>query len=130
MNKSNVLSAFNNHLIELFDDINSIIPHSKDLKAAQTSLVTIKRANPRIIIGVWKKYVNDKYKDDILSGNINFFLDKDYKSDLQDIEESNTILEKIDFLRKPIKELGEENQKKTLGYIQNLTKLCEVYYSN
>ena len=130
MNKSNVLSAFNNHLIELFDYINSIIPHNKDLKAAQTSLVTIKKANPRIIIGVWKKYVNDKYKDDILSGNINFFLDKDYKSDLQDIEESNTILEKIDFLRKPIKELGEENQKKTLGYIQNLTKLCEVYYSS
>lgn len=130
MNKSNVLSAFNNHLIELFDDINSIIPDNKDLKAAQTSLVTIKKVNPKIIIGGWKNYVNDKYKDDILSGNINFFLNKDYKSDLQDTEEPNTILEKIEILRKQIKELGEENQKKTLGYIQNLTKLCEVYYSS
>lgn len=130
MNKSNVLSAFNNHLIELFDDINSIIPDNKDLKAAQTSLVTIKKVNPKIIIGGWKNYVNDKYKDDILSGNINFFLNKDYKGDLQDTEEPNTILEKIEILRKQIKELGEENQKKTLGYIQNLTKLCEVYYSS
>ncbi len=129
MNKSNVLSAFNNHLIELFKDINSIIQHNKDLEAAETSLIAIKKANPRLIISVWKEYINDKYKNDIMAGNIGFFLDKDYKSDLVDVDKPSMILEKIELLREPIRGLGETNLNKTVGYIQNLTKLCEVYHS-
>jgi hypothetical protein len=130
MNKSNVLSAFNNHLIELFKDINLIIKRNKDLAAAETALIAIKKANPKLIIGVWKNYINDKYKDDIAAGNISFFLDKDYKSDLADVSQSSLILKKIDLLREPIRGLGEDNLNKTVCYIQNLAKLCDLYHSN
>jgi len=52
MNKSNILSAFNNHLMELFTDINSIIKNNRDLEAAQTALVAVKKANPRLLVTV------------------------------------------------------------------------------
>ena len=129
MNKSNILSAFNNHLMELFTDINSIIKNNRDLEAAQTALVAVKKANPRLLVTVWKLNIADKYRNDITEGNINFFLDKDYSEDLRDADQSAMILEKINLLREPIRGLGEENLKKTIGYIQNLTKLCDVYHT-
>jgi len=130
MNKSNVLSAFNNHLIELFKDINSIIPNNTDLMAAETSLLAIKKANPRLLVTVWKQSISDKYKNDIVAGNLSFFLEKDYSDDVQDVDQSSIILEKINLLRKPIQDLGEDNLNKTISYLQNLTKLCDLYHSN
>ena len=130
MNKSNILSAFNNHLMELFTDINSTIRNNSDLEAAQTALLALKKANPRILVTVWKQHIADKYRDDIMVGNINFFLDKDYSDDVRDVEQSGIILEKINLLREPIKKLGAENIKKTTGYLQNLTKLCDIYHNN
>ena len=61
-------------------------------------------------------------------GNIEFFINKNYTDDLKDIENSSTILTKIDTLREPIKQLSSENMKKTIQYIQNLSKLCNLYY--
>ena len=130
MNKSNVLSAFNNHLIELFKDINSIIQNNTDLMAAETALLAIKKANPRLLITVWKQSIVDKYKNDIVAGNLSFFLEKDYSDDIRDVDQSSIILEKINLLRKPVRELGDDNLNKTISYIQNLTKLCELYHAN
>lgn len=130
MNKSNVLSAFNNHLIELFKDINSIIQNNTDLMAAETALLAIKKANPRLLITVWKQSIVDKYKNNIVAGNLSFFLEKDYSDDIRDVDQSSIILEKINLLRKPVRELGDDNLNKTISYIQNLTKLCELYHAN
>jgi hypothetical protein len=38
-------------------------------------------------------------------------------------------MQKVDAFKKPIKEMGSENQKKTMKYIQNLTKLAKLYDS-
>ena len=129
MNKSNVLTAFNNHLMELFSDIKSIIKNS-DLEVAHTGLLALKKANPRLLIGVWKEHIADKYRGNIEAGDIGFFLEKDYSNDLDGVEQPSVVLEKINILRKPVRELGEENLKKTISYMQNLTKLCDVYHTN
>ena len=129
MNKSNILTAFNNHLMELFSDINSIIKNS-DLEVAHTGLLALKKANPRLLIGVWKEHIADKYRNNIEAGDIGFFLEKDYSNDLAGVEQPSVVLEKINILRKPVRELGEENLKKTISYMQNLTKLCDVYHTN
>ena len=129
MNKSNVLTAFNNHLMELFSDIKSIIKNS-DLEVAHTGLLALKKANPRLLIGVWKEHIADKYRNNIEAGDIGFFLEKDYSNDLAGVEQPSVVLEKINILRQPIRELGDENLKKTISYIQNLTKLCDVYHTN
>ena len=45
------------------------------------------------------------------------------------MEDSDNISGVIDKLRKPVREMGEENQAKAIKYIQNLNKLCLVYFN-
>jgi hypothetical protein len=128
MNKSDILSGFNNHLAELLESLIEILPKDVELKTAYTSITTLRKANPRLIIPIWKSYVLDKYEDNIMAGNLEYFLDKDYTEDVKDTGNAATILEKINIVKNTIKTLEKENLDKTILYLQNLTKLCKVYY--
>ena len=128
MEKKDILTTFNNHIIDFFNDILVIFPEDNDLKVSQVSLLAIRKANPKLIISTWNKYISSQYSSQIEIGNIEFFINKNYTDDLKDIENSSTILAKIDTLREPIKKLSSENMKKTIQYIQNLSKLCNIYY--
>ncbi len=75
-----------------------------------------------------EEYMVDKYRTEIEAGDMAFFVERNYSSDLQDVGQGATILEKIDTLREPIRQMGEENLKKASEYIQNLTKICDLYY--
>jgi hypothetical protein len=79
------------------------------------------------VLGVFRTYVIDKYSGEIDSKNIDFFINKNYESDLQDNSSSSMIIEKIDKLRDPVREMSEDNQQKVLKYLQNLKKLCLLY---
>ncbi len=63
-----------------------------------------------------------------MTGNLEYFLDKDYTEDVKDTGNAATILEKINVVKNTIKTLEKENLDKTILYLQNLTKLCKVYY--
>jgi hypothetical protein len=76
-----------------------------------------------MIIKIWKTHIVDKYVKQIQEGDISFFINKDYSQDLS----STKIMEAIDRLRAPIKEMSLENQQKTMKYIQNLTQLSILY---
>ena len=128
MEKKDILTTFNNHIIDFFNDILLIFPEDNDLKVSQVSLLAIRKANPKLIISRWNTYISSQYSSEIEMGNIEFFINKNYTEDLKDIENSSTILAKIDTLREPIKQLSSENMKKTIQYIQNLSKLCNLYY--
>ena len=130
MNKSDILSGFNNHLHEFFNDVVLIFPNNTDIRVAQSSLLAMRKANPKLIISVWKKQLEDPYGHVIREGNIDFFINKNYKEDLKDHGEgSDVILEKINSLKEPVSQMGEDNLSKTIVYLQNLTKLCNLYYS-
>jgi hypothetical protein len=128
MNKSDLLNAYNNHIVEFFEDIIKIFPDNVDIQLAKTSLITIRKVNPKLIIRIWKDYIYDKYNTEIGKGNINFFIEKDYTEDLKYTENTASILEKIATLRKPIKEMRKEDLDKSIQYMQNLCKLCNMYY--
>ena len=72
----------------------------------------------------------DKYRTQIENGDMAFFVERNYTSDLQDVGQGAVILEKIDTLREPIRQMGEENLRKASEYIQNLTKICDLYYTH
>lgn len=128
MNKSDILSGFNNHLNELLESLIEVLPDNTELKTAYTSITTLRKANPRLIIPIWKTYVLDKYETNIMAGNLEYFLNKDYTEDVKDTGNAVTVLEKINVVKKTIKTLDKDNLDKTVLYLQNLTKLCKVYY--
>jgi hypothetical protein len=125
--RTTILRSFNSHFFEFLDDVILIVPNSTDLAVAKTSFDTIKRANPTSIIKAWHTYVYVPYESVIDSGNISFFIEKDYKSDLAYLANSNEIMNTIDKIREPIRNMSEVNQAHSLKYIQNLSKLSKLY---
>ena len=128
MNPSIILNAFNDQLTELFIDITIIFPNNIDIKTAQNTLSLIRKANPKMIVKIWKKYVVDKYGEQVDSNNISFFIEKDYNEDLNNTDQPTKIMDAIDRLRDPIKNMNLSNQAKTMKYLQNLKKLCCMYH--
>jgi hypothetical protein len=79
-----------------------------------------------MIVKIWRVFIAEKYRNEILAGDIAFFIDKDYGTDVSTSYNSDKILESINRLREPIRNMGEENQAVVMKYIQNLTKLSDM----
>lgn len=125
--KTTILRAFNTHLFEFIDDIISVFPENVDIVASKTSLELTKKANPTLIIKIWYSYVYLPYSEIIDAGNLDFFINKDYSSDLSGLPNSRDISAAVDALREPIRNMSDSNKAHSLNYIQNLCKLSKVY---
>jgi hypothetical protein len=124
---SNYLTVFNDHFGEFLQDIQNVFPQNPDILAAKNSLTLLRKANPKMIIRVWNKYIVSQYKPQIEKGDIEFFINKDYSQDLKRTGESEKIMESIDRLREPVRLMSSEDQQKCMKYIQNLTTLADMY---
>lgn len=121
---SNLTTVFNDHFVEFISDIQAVFPEDPDILTAKNALIAIRKANPKLLVRIWLKYVATPYKTQIEEGDITFFLTKDYSSDLTRTDNSDKIMESIDRLREPVKQMSKENQEKTMKYIQNLSKIA------
>lgn len=121
---NNLVSVFNDHFNEFVNDIQSVFPEDPDILTAKNAFLTVRKANPKLLVKIWVKYIYTPYMRQIEAGDIQFFLTKDYSSDLVINDNADKIMESIDRLRKPVKEMTSENQAKTMKYIQNLSKLA------
>ena len=126
MSNTNLLTIFNDHFVEFITDIHNVFPEDPDILTAKNALISIRKANPRLIVKIWIKYVADPYHDRIRAGDLNFFIEKDYAGDLTRSNHTDQIMESIDRLRNPVKQMDPENQKKTMKYIQNLCKISAL----
>jgi hypothetical protein len=123
---SSILSVFNDHFLEFLNDIQSVFPTDPDILSAKNALTMIRKANPKMIVKIWKAFIADKYIEQIEAGDISFFINKDYTSDVSTAAGSDKIMESIDRLREPVRNMGLDNQAKVMKYIQNLTKLANM----
>lgn len=124
---TNIISVFNEHFLEFLNDIQTVFPDDVDILTAKNALTTIRKANPKLIIKIWQTFISNKYRQEIERGDIRFFIDKDYSNDVADSDSSHQIMKSINRLREPIKNMGKDNQEKSMKYIQNLTKLSNLY---
>jgi hypothetical protein len=124
---SSIVSAFNKHLKDFLNDIMVVLPGNGDLISLKSMCETLIKAKPSIAIKLWKQYVSDKYSKEIENGDITYFLEKDYVNDVKNIENSDKYLEFIDKLRRPVKLLSGDSKIFSIKYIQNLTKMSQMY---
>lgn len=124
MSNTNLLTAFNDHFVEFVTDVHNVFPEDRDVLTAKNSLLAIRKANPKLIVKIWNQFIVSKYRTPIEKGDISFFINKDYSEDLEASQHSDKIMEAINRLRDPIRQMSEENRSKTMKYIQNLTKLA------
>ena len=126
---STLLTAFNSQFTDLLDDITLVFPKDVEIATAKKSFGMIKKANPKMLIKVWHQVIVSKFGNQIESGDISFFISKDYSNEFKELEQNDKIMTHINRLREPVKNMSREDQQKTMKYIQNITKLCKIYFT-
>lgn len=125
--KSIVLKVFNKVFFEFLDDIITIYPDNVEIMTARKTANTFKRLNPASIIKVWYSSIYSPYKSQIDEGNIDFFMEKDYRSDMSSVNNMKDVLNMIENVREPIKNMSSKNKEHVTKYIQNMSKLSTAY---
>ena len=121
-----VMSAFKSQFKQFLDDLVLVFPSDVDVRTGANALYLLLKANPLKLIQVWKNRVVP-YSTRIDGGEINYFLTKEYDQDI-DMAEKSSVLDVIERLRAPVRNLGPENKAKAMKYMQNLTNLTTLYY--
>lgn len=127
--KSTLLKTFNTQFFSFLDDIKTIYPENKEIAKGKKSFEMIKMASPSIIIKIWYSHVYQHYKEEINSGNVDFFIDKDYADDLSEIANAHEVIRIIEMIKGPIRNMDDKNKEHTSKYLQVLSKLSELYNS-
>lgn len=132
VDKSTLLKAFNSQIEEFLDDIVILFPDNREIKTSRTAINMMKQANPKMLVSVWYRYIFVKYASEIEAENITYFLDKDYTEDVAKLEKrsngsGSSVIESINKLKGPLKELDSENTTKCLQYLKNLNNLSSMY---
>jgi len=125
--KSTLLKTFNTQFFAFLSDIMVIFPDNKEVAKGKKSFELISMANPSIIIKIWNSHVNRLYKDHIDNGDLDYFIEKDYSSDLQTAPNAEEVLRIINMIRDPIRHMDETNRSHTRKYLQILSKLSFMY---
>ena len=121
-----IMATFLKQMDECLEDISKTYSTDSRFSKCKLYFETMKRTNPRMIITTWKTMVTDKYDAQIQEGNIEYFLEKDYAEDAQDLY-TPTVDSTIQELRTTIKKMSPENKEVSLKYLQNLCKLSKLY---
>ena len=121
--------VFCTQLIEFMDDILTIFPNNLDLKTGKTFIVGLTKVSKKKLVAIWKSSVVDIYENEIMNGDKEYFINKDYKEDLGE-GGTDKMMSVIEDVRKLMRKTSEENKNKAMKYLQNLTKICKLYYAN
>jgi hypothetical protein len=127
--KASVSKAFNKLFFDFLEDIKTIFPENNDITYAKNSFETIKRLNTTALIKAWYLHVYSQYSSEIDSGDVEFFINKDYSQDLAKVSKGGDIIKMIDKIRGPISEMEPVNKEHCAKYIQKLSKLSNLYNS-
>ena len=124
-----ILKVFNSQFSEFIADVQVVFPNDRNIKTAKFYVNKVVAVNPSLLIKAWHDYVTKPYRDKINSGNFAFFLEKDYEQDVGNSEsyDSENVLGAIQMIKEKAQLMSKENQSKIIKYLQNLTKLSDMY---
>lgn len=131
MSQNPYVTAFNAQIVEFINDISTVFPTNVDILTAKNGITTLQNANKRMLIKIWIEHVSDIYYSEIMSGDIGFFIEKDYMKDINKFNtDSNKVIGIINLIRTPVKLMNDRDKERSMKYIQNLTKLADIYKNN
>jgi len=123
--KSFIVKGFNKHFDEFIEDVQSVFPEDDEVKTMKNILYVFKKTNPKLVLEYWNTCIRLPYQEPIENGDISFFINKDYSADVTMTDSISSFIER---LRGYVKNMSEENQQKSMKYIQNLCNLTKLYY--
>ena len=128
--KKEILDTFNIYFREFVNDVYRIFPNDTTISMISKSLSILMMMTKKQVIQVFKTNIVDCYLKEIESGDLSFFMDKNYTDDLNKAGSPEFIMNKIDYIKGLVKEMTNEEQQNVMKYFQNLTILCNLYYDD
>jgi hypothetical protein len=123
--KSFIVKGFNKHFDEFIEDVQGVFPEDDEINTMKNLLFLFKKTNPKLVLEYWNMCIRVPYQEPIENGDISFFINKDYSADVTMTDSISSFIER---LRGYVKNMSEENQQKSMKYIQNLCNLAKLYY--
>ena len=124
---SNVLRGFLKQFDEFIEDVIRVCPGNKRFLTCKMYFDGLKKSNPRIIITSWKSMVSAVYREQIESGDVAFFINKDYSDDTNWVSNVDAVTKGIEEIRMTVSSFSDENKIMAMKYVQNLLKLSDMY---
>mgnify|MGYP001017132388 CR=1 FL=1 len=128
MEKVEILEVFITQLNDFFEDICKVFEGDKNIIFASNAIYSYSCVNPKKLVELWRNYAVIPYRKQIDEKDFTFFIEKDYTNDLLNMTYKDSIINKLDELRGHIKNMNDNNRNKALKYVENLVKLCDLYY--
>lgn len=126
--KNQIIDAFNKHFIEFVSDIERVFPNDTDITLARKTINKGLVVLPKILIRSFNEYFVKFYEKEIEEGNLDFFINNNYRQTHGYKEsEDSWILEKIECLRVPVRNMNTDEKEKVIQYLKNLKKLSDLY---
>ena len=124
-----ILKTFGKQVEEFMEDMLVIFPNDNVILRGKMYFEMMKKANPRFIIRVWKNRIAAKYGQHIANGNFDIFVTMDLSEDISDNPADNKeeVVSHLQNMLNSIIKMDEHNKNKAFKYIQNITKLSEMY---
>ena len=119
------LTAFNTQLDRLLENLINYFPENDNFKNFQTIFSLLKTTNPRKIMSLFKTYVTDKYKTQILEKNEEFFMENKFEEEKSNIKNDNYADDLIKQLKEHWSVIDEKNKEIIWKYFQVLVVLSE-----
>ena len=127
--KPRLLEEFNKQFFEMVDDIYRIFPSNYEIKTTRMFMLVMSKMKSTSIIEFVKAYIIGPYGSYIKEGNIDFLTNNDFSKD-SNVGGSDYVLEKIKTVINYINMMNEIEKENVVKYLQNMTYLCELYYSS
>ena len=128
MDKNQIVEAFNKHMLDFILDVERVFPNDMEIKTTRKSMKQSFMLVPRAIIRMFYDNFAVIYGKEIEKGDLGFFIDNDYEAKHgEDIKEDPSLLDKINELREPVRNMTDADKQNVIKYLQNLKKLAELY---
>ena len=128
MNKTQLIDTFNNHFIEFLSDVERVFPDNTDITLARKTILKSNVLLPKLLLKLFTEYFVNVYSEQIDAGDLDFFVLNDYREKHgYKPDDDAWILNKIDCLREPIKNMKPDDKAKVVQYLQNLKKLAIMF---
>ena len=135
INNSIFMKTFNDQFFQFCDDIYKVFPEEKTIPQAKNLAIMVKKANPKLLISIWHRYITIPYKDVMLNNDVDecsaFLMTKDYSHDVRNLGKNVQLtLDTIDIMRAKVNNMNKKDKESSLKYITNLIKLSDLYWSS
>ena len=128
--KKDIFKLFNKNYFELLEFMNKYSNKNQYFNSFYRKNYIMKKTNIKIFIKTWKIAINDKYGEQIMNNNVRFFLENDFKDELngsKNLNKEYKIQDCIIYMKSIYYTLDSAITDRFIKYIYDLTILTDLY---